>query len=133
MMSSFQLFVTSALRQSGLSLQHCCNPICSCIAVAAASVVSLSVFLQPCFFFFERVKVGALWLGCCFHNRFHFRQSLVELAADHFVHVHEKIDRLGHEIVLAGHVPRHDGLISFRLESERRDVSGREGLEKIRV
>jgi hypothetical protein len=40
-----------------------------------------------------------LSLGRCFYNRFHFRQTLLELTADHFVHVHEQVDCLGHEFL----------------------------------
>src|ERR671923_2902858 len=65
-----------------------------------------------------------------FHNRLHARQTLLELPADHLVHVHKQVDHLGHEVFFAEHTPRHCGLIALRLEGELRGVGGRERLEE---
>jgi len=61
-------------------------------------------------------KGAALLLWRCFHDRFHFRQTLLELAADHLIHVHEQADSLGDEFIFAGHAPRHGGLIALGLK-----------------
>src|SRR2546430_5360516 len=59
-----------------------------------------------------------------FDHRFHLRQPPLEHASDHFVHVHEQVDCLGHEVVLAGHAPRHDGdRKSTRLNSSHSQIS----------
>jgi len=51
--------------------------------------VMAALFLWPCFFSFgicSFFKVAALWLGRRFYDRFHCRQSLLELTADHLIH-----------------------------------------------
>jgi hypothetical protein len=51
-------------------------------------------------------------IGRSFHHGFHARQTFLKLTANHFVYVHEQLDSLGHEIVLAGHAPYHRGLVA---------------------
>jgi hypothetical protein len=51
------------------------------------------------------------------------------LATDHLVHIYEKMDCLGHEI-LSPNMPRDRRLIGLRLKGELRGVCGRKGLEE---
>jgi hypothetical protein len=66
----------------------------------------------------ESVRVQALLLRLGFGNGFQIREAFFELAADHFVHAHEKADRFGDEILFPGHAPGDRGLIAFRFEGE---------------
>ena len=74
------------------------------------------------------LNIAALLLGWRFYYGFHVRQSLLELATDHFVHIHNQVDRLGHEIFFAEHAPGDQGLILLGLKGELGGVSGCEGL-----
>src|SRR2546428_7275274 len=75
----------------------------------------------------SRSTSPALLLGRCFRHRLQSRQPLLELTADHSVHVHEQVDRLGCEIFVAGEAPRHGGSIALWLESELGGAGGGEG------
>ena len=44
-----------------------------------------------------------------FDNGFHLREALLELAADHFIAVHEQTHGFHHKIAFAGHAPLDDG------------------------
>src|ERR1700745_1364211 len=75
-------------------------------------------------------NIAALLLGWRFYGGFHVCQPLLKLATDHFVHIHNQVDRLGYEIFFAEHAPGDQGLIPLRLKSELGSVSGCEGLEE---
>src|SRR5215468_10424578 len=50
-----------------------------------------------------------LLLSCGLRDGLHVRQPLLELAADHAIHVEDQADRLGQEAVRAVHAPRDGG------------------------
>ena len=54
--------------------------------------------------------------GFGFDDRLHVRQPLLELVAAHFFAIHDQADRLGDEIVLAGHAPGELRLVALRLD-----------------
>src|SRR3954470_5348859 len=50
-----------------------------------------------------------------FDDRLHVRKALFELAAHNFLAIHDKTDRLGHEVALSGHAPGELRLIALWL------------------
>ena len=67
---------------------------------------------------FARPLRRGLLFSRSFRHRFHLRQALLKVVTDHFVHVHEHRESLGHKILVSGHGPLNAGLIALRRERE---------------
>lgn len=68
-----------------------------------------------------------------FHDRLEIGQALLELPADHLVHVHEHAHGLGDKIVFAGHGPGDSSVAAFRLEGELSITRACHGLVEVQA
>src|SRR5688572_8862098 len=113
------------------------------------SVSSCSLGITPASLFFVALTMTMTFMVVClsvrvcsvrrhrrhagFGDGLHRRKPLLEVGADHLVHIHEHAEGLAHEVVLAVHGPGDDGLIALGLEREFRLVRGRERLEEFEL